>query len=572
MKILSISVRNYRTLQNFDLSLSDGYNAVCGKNNSGKSNLVKAIRLLFGEKTDRFPFEEDIDFSYKTDFCGWKKASESKEKISISGVISVSRSVDQGLLEFLESIDSAKTKLAKSKAEFEIKISIEANPDSTKLQLTELAIDGNEISDKVVSQSVYDKLKNSVVFHNSTMTHRIYFSRRRRLHGIFSKIPEGTKVNVDKKSRALKTEINKVFKSHAKDLQEMLGRLGDKLEVKLDTPEFDFDEYPYGISLGYRDFNIPLDDWGSGTRNQTLIVKAIFEAYSSRKASNISDRVTPVVLIEEPESFLHPLAQAEFSEVLQSLASEWSIQVIASTHSPYMLSHKNPESNILLDRQKDKTTKMLSETKLVSVGGDDWKKPFEHTLGVCGPEFDIFKTAIFSQSDILIMVEGETDKEYFELCRDKKHGKNALTEKGQIFAYDGKDKISNGVLLKFIRDRYLKVIITSDLDAENDVFSKLQRLGFEKNKTYFPVGIDAPGKRAIEGLLPEAIRIKVRSENQDLVTALESNNSNERRNAKNELKKKYLENFKTEASVDAGDYAELYKICKKLNQACKSEK
>ncbi len=572
MKIRSISVKNYRTLQEFDLSLSDGYNAVCGKNNSGKSNLIKAIRLLFGEKTDRFPFEEDIDFSYKTDFCGWKKASESKEKISISGVISVSRTDDEGLVAYLETIDSVKTKLENSKTDYKINISIEANPDSTKLQLTKLAIDENEIPENVVSQSIYDKLKDAVVFHNSTMTHRVYFSRRRRLHGIFSKIPQGTKEKIDGKSKALKDEVNKVFKSHAKDLQEMLGRLGDKLEVKLDTLQFDYDEYPYGISLGYRDFNIPLDDWGSGTRNQTLIVKAVFEAYSSRKASSISDRITPVVLIEEPESFLHPLAQAEFSEVLQSLASEWSIQVIASTHSPYMLSHKNPESNILLDRQKDKVTKMLSETKLVSVGGDDWKKPFEHTLGVCGPEFDIFKTAIFSQSDILIMVEGESDKEYFELCRDKKHGNNALTEKGQIFAYDGKDKISNDVLLKFIRDRYSKVIITSDLDAESDISSKLQRLGFEKNKTYFPVGIDAPGKRAIEGLLPEAIRVKVRNENQDLVTALESNETNERKDAKNKLKRKYLEKFKAEASIDNGDYSELYKICKKLNQACKPEK
>lgn len=570
MKITSLEVKNYRTLENINLVLSDGYNALCGKNNSGKSNLIKAIRLLFGEKTDRFPFEEDIDFSYKTDFCGWKKAAESKEKISISGIVFVTRSHDQGLLEFLESIDYAKTSLEKNKSEFEIKISIEANYHSTKLQLIELIIDGRVIEDKVVSQSVYDKLGNGVIFHNSTMTQRIFFSRRRGLHGIFSKIPERAKDTIDKRSKSLKKEINKVFKSHANDLQKMLGRLGDKLEVKLDTPEFDFDEYPYGISLGYKDFNIPLDDWGSGTRNQTLIVKAIFEAFSTRKAANVLDHITPIVLIEEPESFLHPLAQAEFSEVLQSLADEWSIQVIASTHSPYLLSHKKPEANILLDRQKDKKTRMLSETNIVPVIHDDWKKPFEHTLGVCGPEFDIFKSAIFSQSDILIMVEGKTDKEYFELCVDEKHGKSALTSKGQIFSYDGKNKIPNDVLLKFIRDRYEKVIITSDLDAEKELLPKLQKLGFEKNKTYFPVGLDSAGKRSIEGLLPERIRTAVRQENQDLVTALESDNQQERKDAKNKLKNRYLEKFKSEASVEAGDFSELYKICKKINKACSS--
>lgn len=215
---------------------------------------------------------------------------------------------------------------------------------------------------------------------------------------------------------------------------------------------------------------------------------------------------------------------------------------------------------------------MLSETKLVSVGGDDWKKPFEHTLGVCGPEFDIFKTAIFSQSDILIMVEGETDKEYFELCRDKKHGKNALTEKGQIFAYGGASQLSNDVLVKYIKERHSKVIITSDLDAETKIEKNLKRHGFEKGKTYFSIGINKAGKRDIEGLLPDSITSEVMIENHDLVTALRSDDADERKSAKNALKKKCLEKFKEKASVQNRDYENLYEVCKKLNQACKAEK
>ena len=57
MKITSLEVKNYRTLENINLMLSDGYNAVCGKNNSGKSNLFKAIRTIGN------PYTLYIDYS-----------------------------------------------------------------------------------------------------------------------------------------------------------------------------------------------------------------------------------------------------------------------------------------------------------------------------------------------------------------------------------------------------------------------------------------------------------------------------------------------------------------------------
>src|SRR5690606_22165074 len=146
----------------------------------------------------------------------------------------------------------------------------------------------------------------------------------------------------------------------------------------------------FGISLGEKDFAIPLDEWGSGTKNQTLILKRMFDARRAAEAHASTDRLTPVMIIEEPEAFLHPLAQARFGRVLQDLAGELQIQIIATTHSPYMLSHKEPKANVLLGRRIHRKTK-LRDTQLVNTEGADWKKPYEHALGVVGPEFDLFK-------------------------------------------------------------------------------------------------------------------------------------------------------------------------------------
>lgn len=52
MYISQIKIRNFRSLKSVDLSLHPGKNVIIGKNNSGKSNIIKALNYVLGE---RFP-------------------------------------------------------------------------------------------------------------------------------------------------------------------------------------------------------------------------------------------------------------------------------------------------------------------------------------------------------------------------------------------------------------------------------------------------------------------------------------------------------------------------------------
>jgi hypothetical protein len=61
---------------------------------------------------------------------------------------------------------------------------------------------------------------------------------------------------------------------------------------------------------------------------------SVLEAIRMRSSAT-EDRSTPVFLVEEPESFLHPSAQAEFGQVLNGLAEELHIQIIATTHRDF---------------------------------------------------------------------------------------------------------------------------------------------------------------------------------------------------------------------------------------------
>ena len=405
-----------------------------------------------------------------------------------------------------------------------------------------------------------------MIFHNSTEVARRYS----RYHGWFDDFTDIERTSVKSKRDILQKEFKKITDRHKKDLTDLLGRLSEKYEINLTVPGFSFEKIPYEISLGEKDFDIPLDDWGSGTKNRTLILKSLFNAKKFLETSESSRKIAPIVLIEEPESFLHPSAQAEFGKLLQDLATEFKIQIITTTHSPFILSNlDDPTANILLERISDR--RKPRATVKVETTGKDWKKPFVMALGIDSPEFDSIRSVFFSTSNSILLVEGETDKEYFELLKNEAHGKNKLEFDGEIYSYGGHGTLNSVVLLKFLIEKYNKLVITFDLDAFMQVKKSLEDLRLQEDKDFFKIGIDSGGKRSIEGLLPNDVFNAVWTANTELVQQSHSDNKDEAIKAKRELKKLYLAEFKEKSSICDKYYGEFYKLTTKLNKAFKEK-
>lgn len=196
--------------------------------------------------------------------------------------------------------------------------------------------------------------------------------------------------------------------------------------------------------------------------------------------------------------------------------------------------------------------------------------PFGQALGMSSDEFKPWQKLFGSQSDAILLVEGDTDKTYFEMLRDPVHGDNALKFDGEIIAYDGTGTLKNNMLLRFIKNRYKRVFLTFDLDMKPEVERCLASLDMKKDADYVAIGVDAPGKRAIEGLLPEAVRTAVFTACPDLVMAATSGNKEEREQARNQLKRKYLVQFQLVAKPGNEHFAEFYKIAKLANKALRN--
>jgi putative ATP-dependent endonuclease of the OLD family len=100
MRLVRLSVENFRTLNNVDLQFPHYYTAICGRNDSGKTNIVRAIRGLMNEY-DPFGFADRDEISLKTDFTKWNQSDTDQRYIKIAVTLSANRDADAGLYEFL---------------------------------------------------------------------------------------------------------------------------------------------------------------------------------------------------------------------------------------------------------------------------------------------------------------------------------------------------------------------------------------------------------------------------------------------------------------------------------------
>lgn len=396
------------------------------------------------------------------------------------------------------------------------------------------------------SDEIFKKLRatNNLSVHNSTSTQRpFFFSDENFVEILEAHFSADDRRSIATAQKNLETRIRKATKQHKAELDNLLGKFKDKIQVELTALGGDrSSKVPLQIKLTDKVSEVSLQEWGAGTQNRTRVFMSILDAQHSKEAASAGSKSNPVFLVEEPESFLHPSGQAEFGQILNALADEFDIQIIATTHSPYMLNQRDPSANYLLERRMFRGS--ARDTVLVEAKGDDWMIPFADNLGLVSSEFHDWKKAFSSHSSKVVLVEGDIDREYFELFREKFPNIYKIAEDVEVVPYEGKDALKNTALLRFMINKFKKVFITFDLDASKDVTPSLGRLGLQDGQDFSSIGVNRAGCECIEGLLPDSIRSAVHSINVDDVNAMMSADNNIRRGARQRLKRAYLERLR----------------------------
>lgn len=551
MRIRKLDLKNYRTFESLELNFPDFYAAICGQNDAGKSNIIRALLILLGPEEPFYRRRRSRDIDVETDFPKWLPSSD--RTIEISCTIEVDKDADAGLYSFLKEWLEIDQELQQITLVPKV---IKSEKDSYEVTIS---VGEREFSG-LKAQEVQKRLRSTLLVHNSTEHDSIY-----SFIGELDEFSVQYAKDLTEISKKASSSLKRVAKAHKEEITSLLGRLSRTYKVEITLPDISLNHLPYDLTLGDSKVDISLSEWGSGTKNRTMILLALLKARQVSQSATTSSKVTPVLVIEEPESFLHPSAQAEFGRVVQDISSEFGVQVITTTHSPYMLSKERPSSNILIERKIVRGH--FRGSAQVDTDDQRWMEPFSLVLGLSSEEFKPWRDLLFNQSDSVLLVEGATDKEYFEMLRGGEHGDNGLVFDGVIFDYDGCGSLKNPTLLKFMQQRSKRAFITYDLDVEAEVRPGLERLSLKHRESFLGLGHDKPGLRSIEGLLPKAMVSSVNQENQELVQQAMYGTKDEQRTAKNQLKKLYLEKFKKDSSPGDEWFGDFYKLAKVLNRA-----
>jgi putative ATP-dependent endonuclease of OLD family len=189
----------------------------------------------------------------------------------------------------------------------------------------------------------------------------------------------------------LKTdEFKRVEASIRQNVLEQLGLDAEADDIDLYfTPMSSMDFYK-NLDLVIKDhgFSISATEVGEGFQN--AIVLAVLRAFEETK------RQGAILLIEEPEMFLHPQMQRSLYKTLRKIGE--TNQVIYTTHSPHFVSVPDYRDVLLVRRDDEGTYTMQS-----SLAADNKRR--EKFLKELDPE----RSELFFARRLLL-VEGDTEK------------------------------------------------------------------------------------------------------------------------------------------------------------------
>lgn len=555
MRVVKLSAKNYRALEDISIEFGKNYCTLSGKNNAGKSAVIRLLNAVFRAGRHSTWSSEGQRFEYIEDKTQWLK---DEAPINVCLQFELTRSDDSALINVIEKL--AQTSLQTEVVELEIAY-IVTKDDQTSLKI---AVNGSEVPE-IAAKEIDKRIKGSnlLMLHNSTSNFEQY------VYGVGQRseflLSADERVVLEKADRNMQSKLRKMSRRHTQGLGQLLGRLSEKYSVEATPYErFTARRLPIGLNLRDKTVEVALDDWGSGTQNRTHILTAVLQANRIKTNDPDDEKITPIVVVEEPESFLHPSAQAEFGRILRAIAFETGIQLIVTTHSPHMLNQEEPTANILLAR-KGGGSRLLG-TKVEKTDGDSWMTPFADHLGIGSHEFDRIRPLFAVATTHVLMVEGQIDLEYFEFFKSAHSPTEKLNSNIQVVAYGGKDTLKNTLLLQFVLQRFERVFITFDLDAESDCSAALSRLGLKPMQDYMPIGLKAAGKDCIEGLLPISLVNGVMSKSGELALVLAASNGSERKHAKERLKRECLKAFKGSGAFPSDELKEMNKVIRHINK------
>ncbi|QGG47629.1 ATP-dependent nuclease [Heliorestis convoluta] len=393
MSLKYIKINNFRGLDTFSASISDGMLIIVGQNDVGKSSALKAIQIFLEDgrpALDDFPkFNQDamIEIEIHFNVSGLEELKHEnllklkqiyrKDSNKVNVQKQLYSKTYKPTEEELDSYKSLKSIGEKLGVEFPTRKPSNADEieDLKKRVIAEVdslePYGWNELQKEDWIQ--VEKLLPEVLFVPAAQDHdneqkmtsdSSVFGKLFRV-GIrnWLKVDQSSKsaINtIEGQVKSINSKILKIVEDKLKEQTPLIEELKQELEPLDVSKGFTFTMF---VKDG-QGIDTPLSQRGSGLQRSVLI--AILRAqneindlitkmsHESQQENNSEDIKPTLYIIEEPEAFLHLAAQKELFYSLKDL-SEKSGQVFITTHSTLFMDEADMQDIVLLTRQNGKT-------------------------------------------------------------------------------------------------------------------------------------------------------------------------------------------------------------------------
>lgn len=386
------NVKSFRKTQRFDLG--PGVNYFVGDNNSGKSTVMESLLFLFeGPSATKWTPET----FYSTDPAGptrveadiaggVKKLVESEKFKRLADYVFE----DQGQL--VLRLDRSSAERIVIQAGKPKKVTVKAvcfwHPKRQQFE----NVTGIDASVKSIFdfEAVWADAHpgDHIDFASNKTMGRLLDAAFRR----FTETPQW-KALTDAHRQAFSPEEDDSFIGEAQQLTEGLKKLVDEQYGQADY-RLDFDLPDAAVFMKQGRLHVddgagetPVD--GKGTGMQRAIALGVIQLYARSAALDNDENPTPLILmLDEPETWLHPSAQLKLGEALSKIGERE--QVFMITHSPYLIrkfDSQNHQLTVLTGQGSGRKIDPHTKFGLFGLGEPTWGEINYRAFSICSNDF-----------------------------------------------------------------------------------------------------------------------------------------------------------------------------------------
>ncbi len=477
MKLTDITVRDFRSIfvddrgQPFAVDLADGMNTFVGRNNCGKSNVLRAVAAALDPA---YPYDAVADtpgprqFSHPVITLGFDASGGSGEERAL---LDLAADYERGLSSGgVLNADAGRIVL-------EVSFPPEENGAVIRREVILGAGDARPTTPQArnTAAAVIEKLRSTVGFvlisSGESLESVLEGNFRAILHSVIRDRLSEDFIRAEQSRQDYITGLqDNLLGPLRKQLSDVLANLFPEIDdITLAPTVSEIEATLSNVGVSVHDLvDTPLAAKGTGVRGGVLVAMFRYLAENATRGM--------VFALEEPEAFLHPAAQEDLRDNLEFLASSQDVSLLLTTHSPFVVTRSPSGRVFALGKDKAGRTRVSGRCN-----GDEPHAPLVGDLfrEVTFEELIAQATSLPDHINGVLLVEGDGDAAYLKLAA-RRAGRSELLADIMVRPSGGTTRMAAlAIVTREATDRPLAILLDNDEPGKQAAKLLKEKFGFQ---------------------------------------------------------------------------------------------